>query len=226
MVPKSKSDVNRKLRSWQALPDSLKDYPRWVVWQNQSGLKVPVDKSLRNTDPHKSKLDFDQVYGIAEKLLGQGEEVGIGIVIYEGCGLVAIDLDSVSKWQKEADKIIEAFEPHSYIETSPSGNGYHILMDVDGKSKHRVKRKDFYGGKVEVYTKLRFLTITGADYTGDLDDSHSAEAQKVLADFMEPLIGDSDDDSDTPKPKNTGTEQKFDDDQVVMEMAGIMDRKA
>ena len=176
--------VNR----FRAVPDDLRAHPRWILWrlEGEPGeeTKVPVDTRGRKADPHKKWFSFDE----AVEALEEADADGIGIVLYEGCGLLAIDLDKISRWEKEALGILDQLSPYGYSELSPSGNGYHIILRPrEVPPEHRVKHRDFHGGRVEVYTKLRFLTVTGDDAEGCLSDM-TRQGQKELTEFVRPLV--------------------------------------
>jgi hypothetical protein len=215
MIQRPDESVNSKREKlWDALPSDLKDYPRWVVWTTSKGAKVPIDRRGKKIDPHEKFVDFDTAVDIALEF----ESAGIGIVLYENCGLVAIDLDDVDGWQDEAEQILDDFDDCAYIELSPSGNGYHILMD-GSIPKHRTRHKSFYRGKVEVYTKARFLTITGMQASGSPSDGSRKSGKATLRSFVEPLTRHIDDEADDEKIVD---EPEIVSDQgVIFEMAAL-----
>ena len=82
---------------------------------------------------------------------------GVGYVFNENT--VGIDLDGArnaktGRAEPEAAEVLRKFK--SYTEISPSGTGYHIFCK--GKLPESKGRK---GGKVEIYTKDRYFTMTG-----------------------------------------------------------------
>ena len=84
---------------------------------------------------------------------------GIGFVFSSADPFVGIDLDrcrdpedgEITGW---AQKIISRVQ-EGYVEASPSGTGVHII--VQGAVRDGGMRK----GKVEMYSRERFFTITG-----------------------------------------------------------------
>jgi primase-polymerase (primpol)-like protein len=84
---------------------------------------------------------------------------GIGFVFSSADPFVGIDLDDcrnpetgeIAAW---AQKIISRVQ-EGYIEISPSGTGVHII--VEGSVRDGGMRK----GKVEMYGRGRFFTVTG-----------------------------------------------------------------
>ena len=93
---------------------------------------------------------------------------GVGIVLSDGNSLTAIDLDGVrdpdtgeiEPWGRE---IIDRFS--SYAEVSPSGTGIHIFIlgTLPEGSRCKLQLKT---GRVEIYSRKRFLTYTGEHLEG------------------------------------------------------------
>lgn len=207
-------DRDHAIVNTKAIPSSLRDHDRWVLWRNDDGTKVPITRKGRKTDPHKSRLSFDEVADALKDPDCQAD--GIGIVLYEGCGLVAVDLDKIDTWSDEAHDILDRLSPYGYSERSPSGNGYHIILaPKDVPEEHRVKHRDFFRGKVEVYTKARFLTVTGDDAEGDLGDM-TAKGERVLHDFIAPLINAVEEEGE-PDDSETDEEEDLTDEEVIMD---------
>jgi putative DNA primase/helicase len=100
---------------------------------------------------------FEQALAAYEA--GEPPYDGIGFVFCNADPFVGIDLDDcfdpesgeVARW---AQKIINRVQ-EGYVEISPSGNGIHII--VEGTVRDGGMRK----GKVEMYDRGRFFTITG-----------------------------------------------------------------
>jgi primase-polymerase (primpol)-like protein len=99
-------------------------------------------------------------YAFAAYEAGAPPYDGIGFVFCSADPLAGIDLDGcrdpetgeVAPW---AQKIVgDASE--GYVEASPSGTGVHIIV------KGRVRDGGLRRGPVEMYSRDRFFTITGA----------------------------------------------------------------
>lgn len=207
---------------WSAVPDDLRDHPRWTLWRDEGGTKVPVDADGKKCDPHKHWVTFDEAVSLCTQPSRKATPKvadGIGLVLFDGCGLLAIDLDKVSAWEDEAFDILDSLSPYGYSEMSPSGNGYHIILRPRRvPASHRVKHRSFHGGRVEVYTKLRFLTVTGDDAEGRLEDM-TRRGESKLHDFIAPLV-DLAEEGMPPDPTKPSVEheQTMSDSDVVFEL--------
>lgn len=93
-----------------------------------------------------------------------GAGFGVGIVIYEGSGLFCLDLDSAKETGvlSETDKKLVREFAGCYIEYSQSGKSLHIIGSYTGDPPtHSTKNKAEH---IELYTKLRFIALTGNLY--------------------------------------------------------------
>jgi len=146
------------------IPQDLRERPQWVLHRE----KVP----LQPDGSHASSTDlatwsaFEDVLSAA----GNGKYDGIGFVLSSGDPFVGFDLDdciqdgAIEPWAVE---IVERVA--SYTEVSPSGTGLHIIargkLPVGGR-----KTVMPGGGELEVYSRDRYLTVTG----DVLDKKHGA----------------------------------------------------
>jgi putative DNA primase/helicase len=148
-----------------AIPSALRTIPRWVCWRLETrrdkwgqliSTKVPKDpKTGRNascTDP-ATWADF---YTACTAPFAHD---GIGIVLTGDEGLVGGDLDKcrdpeTGAIHPTAATIIERVD--TYTETSPSAHGLRFLGFATLPADHPCR-----AGKIEVYSRARFLTITG-----------------------------------------------------------------
>ena len=146
------------------IPDQLTERPQWVCWRLETRdgkpTKVPYTPG---TERRASSTDlmtwstFDQALAAYEA--GDPLYDGIGFVFCNADPFVGVDLDDcldpdsgeVARW---AQKIINRVR-EGYVEISPSGNGIHII--VEGTVRDGGMRK----GKLEMYGRGRFFTITG-----------------------------------------------------------------
>jgi primase-polymerase (primpol)-like protein len=117
---------------------------------------VPVDPStgeFASTTDSETWAPFESARRYAES-----NKLGLGFVFTETDSFVGIDLyacrvpatGSVSEWALD---IVERLD--SYTEISPSGTGYHIIVEGDlpeGGSRR---------GDVETYAYSRYFTVTG-----------------------------------------------------------------
>lgn len=125
--------------------------------------------------PHEA-LAFSQVWDLQRPpgVLGYG----VGISIYEGSGLFALDFDHCREFNGGWMPHVVNFEgrfPGAYRETSLSNAGRHIIGCYTGTiPRHRTKNKKY---QMEAYTRQRFIAVTGAEAEGI-----------VLTDCTRPLL--------------------------------------
>jgi putative DNA primase/helicase len=148
------------------IPKGLTERRQWVLWRlemrDDKPTKVPYTPAgyLASVTDLMSWSTFEAAIAAFE---GRGYD-GIGFVFSSGDPYVGIDLDKcrdpetgeLAPW---AQKIIARVRA-GYIEISPSGTGIHIILEGkvrDGRTQKRIES----GGKVEMYARERFFTITG-----------------------------------------------------------------
>ena len=146
------------------VPEQLTERPQWVCWRLEmrdgKPTKVPYTSG---TERRASSTDlmtwatFEEALAAYEA--GEPPYDGIGFVFCNADPFVGIDLDKcrdpengeITTW---AQKIISRVQ-EGHVEISPSGTGVHII--VRGSVRDGGMRK----GKVEMYARGRFFTITG-----------------------------------------------------------------
>src|SRR5215218_7513828 len=146
------------------IPERLTERPQWVCWRleerDDKTTKVPYTPgTLRRA----SSTDLMTWRTFSEALAayeaGEPPYDGIGFVFCSADPFVGIDLDgcrdretgAVEGWAQELISSVR----EGYIEISPSGTGIHVI--VEGTVRGGGMRK----GKVEMYGRDRFFTITG-----------------------------------------------------------------
>jgi putative DNA primase/helicase len=149
----------------ESIPEQLTERPQWVCWcleeREGKATKVPY---VPGTERRASSTDLMTwtTFSVARAAYEAGKPLaydGLGFVFCSADPFVGIDLDDcrdpdsgeVSPWAQE---IIDSVQ-EGYIEASPSGTGIHII--VEGVVRGGGMRK----GKVEMYSRERFFTITG-----------------------------------------------------------------
>ena len=152
------------------IPESLLEYDQWVCWREQERgekqTKVPVNPHngrFASTTDSETWGDFEA----AREYAASRSADGLGFVFCDDDPFVGVDLDDARTPETEtptdwAADIIATLD--SYTEVSPSGTGYHVL--VEGELPPGRNRR----GDVELYETARFFTVTG-DYV----DSTPAE---------------------------------------------------
>lgn len=147
----------------EAIPQELTSgYDQWVMWRwvKQPRRKVTKQPFQVNGYPAShsnpgSWSSFEQV----NRALRYLDFDGIGFVVTASDEFIGIDLDycrdhKTSRLKGWAQQLIE--DLNSYTEISPSGRGIRII--IKGSLPPGRRRR----GPVELYSELRFLTITGA----------------------------------------------------------------
>lgn len=149
------------------IPDELKAYPQWILWREvvkddgtRTKLPYSIKGGLASVTDARTWSTYSVAYEASQRLF-----MGLGFVLTDNDPFAFIDLDDPFKngttdLEAQAiidrhNKIVQAFD--SYTETSPSGNGLHII--VKGAIQ-RGKRRNH----VEVYSSNRYMTMTGATY--------------------------------------------------------------
>jgi hypothetical protein len=155
------------------IPEELKAYRSWVVWRSETDedgkpTKRPYSP-LSGTLASPTDASTWASYEEAVTAFNSGWFSGIGFVLSEADPYTFIDLDDTNKLTelglpKFADpqaefqlqqQIYETFQ--SYAEISPSGKGLHIICKGYVPSGKRQ-------GSVELYSKERYMTMTGNVY--------------------------------------------------------------
>jgi putative DNA primase/helicase len=146
------------------IPEQLTERPQWVCWrfEERDGeqTKVPYTPgTLRRAS--STDLMTWRTFSEALEAYERSEPPydGIGYVFCSADPFVGIDLDKcrdpedgeITEW---AQKIISRVQ-EGYVEASPSGTGVHII--IEGTVRDGGMRK----GKIEMYSRGRFFTITG-----------------------------------------------------------------
>ena len=151
------------------LPAELVALDRWVRY---SPAKVPL--TVRGLAASSTK---PRTWSTYEEAKASPIGAGLGFVL-NGDGIVCIDIDHClehgrpARW---AAGVLATF-PNTYVETSPSGDGLHVWGTADlGFTGRRIK---IPGGEVEVYSNLRYLTVTGNAIT---PTRHLGDLTKAVA---------------------------------------------
>jgi putative DNA primase/helicase len=146
------------------IPEDLKRIPRWVVYRLRAKRgagdkldKIPYqcDGTPAKTNDASTWTDFERCRQCAEAL---GDGGGVGFVFdSDADDVVGVDLDDcIGEDGKLETWAVEACQTfRSYTELSPSGRGIHLF--VRGNLPNCSRKR----GKVEMYGKGRFFTVTG-----------------------------------------------------------------
>lgn len=148
------------------LPLELRGSDRAVVWNygNRNGSKLTKLPYSPLSPQSLAAVDDPATWGSLEQaieLVESGAVDGVGIVL--GDGLVGVDFDNcIDPVTGEIDPEVYDLivELDSYTEVSPSGNGLHVL--VRGALPPGRRRN----GKLEIYDRDRYVTLTGEHLDG------------------------------------------------------------
>jgi len=142
---------------FENFPKELQRHDQWVVWKGQKILYDPnrLNSKANVNDPY-SWGSFKQ----ADAAYSEGGWLGVGFVL-TGNGIAGVDLDKCvidGQPNKDALQLMADLDP-PYVEISPSGNGLRAF----GFSNQSITgaRGQLNGLSVELYTKGRYLTLTG-----------------------------------------------------------------
>ncbi|RDZ51306.1 hypothetical protein C5C07_17050 [Haloferax sp. Atlit-4N] len=143
------------------LPTELVERDQWVCWRSEKrdGKKtkipvVPGEGSFASSTDPETWSDFETVRSFVKA----NRADGIGFVFTKEDPIVGVDLDDcrdpeTGDVDDDAQDIIDRLD--SYTEVSPSGTGYHVLINGD-LPEGRNRR-----GHIELYDTARFFTVTG-----------------------------------------------------------------
>jgi putative DNA primase/helicase len=144
------------------VPERLTERPQWVVWklEKRDGKPTKVPHIAGGVGRASSTdLMSWRTFEEAVRALENGRYDGIGFCFCSADPFVGIDLDdcrdpetgALEEW---AEEIISKVK-EGYVEVSPSWTGIHIVLE--GTVRGGGMRK----GKLEMYGRDRFFTITG-----------------------------------------------------------------
>lgn len=143
------------------IPTAMKSWAQWVVWRYEGvtakkPTKVPYcarsQRTASVTDP-TTWVTFEE----ACAAFAAGMADGIGFVLTENDPFAFIDLDLEDGEDPTDEQQSILGDSRGYVEYSPSGLGLHIIGEGAILSGRR-------RGKIEVYSSLRYMTVTGNVY--------------------------------------------------------------
>ena len=165
--------TNRSEYPTQCIPKCLRDLKQWVCWkiivETGGERKAPINPksgAFASTTDSSTWTSFDQAL---QRYQDNKVLSGIGFVFTAGDPYAGIDLDRCldeTKAFRWGEEIVQDFG--SYTEVSPSGRGLKLFLRAN--KPHGVGCQiDHIGpngdGKIEVYDRARFFTLTGQRLT-------------------------------------------------------------
>lgn len=187
--------------AFSQIPDTLKEQNQWVAWRqklhtnkdsSQRWTKVPIDAQTGNfgkSNDSETWTDFDTARKYAERTTT--EACGIGFVVSEDDEFVGIDFDDcrdpeTGGFTTEVAKLLG--QSNSYAEVSPSGTGARVF--VKGEKQTGACETELEGeAHVEIYDKLRFLTVTG--HHVESTPKTISEDAEFLAEIEQMCVGEA-----------------------------------
>jgi len=152
------------------IPEELAERPQWVCWryEERDGKQTKVPYTPTGWRASSTDLMTWTTCAEAYRYYLDGHCDGIGFVFSSADPYVGIDCDDcrdpetgeVAPWsQSIIDRVRDG-----YVEISPSGRGIHIILEGtvrDGKTRKDVVVDGKAVGRVELYSRAKFFTITG-----------------------------------------------------------------
>jgi len=188
--------MKKLINNFKEIKDRItKNFPRelillnqWVCWNKN---KMPINpRTAGNAQANNRKTwgAFDEACERFQTDLLSG----VGFVFSEDDQFLGIDLDNcldseTGKLASWAQDIIKQFD--SYTEISPSGKGLHIF--VKGTLTNGGKKKGKLDGKIEIYDRLRYFTVTGRHLKGtplQINDRSSEVKSFYHSEFSTPKV--------------------------------------
>jgi hypothetical protein len=162
-------NVARIEPNFSSIPPELRRVPRWVTWrlEGKPGKPKPDKVPYRADLPHSRASSTDPEtwcsFEQAEAAYLEGDRAGVGLVLDGTDQLAGVDIDGCRNPQTgEVDPAALALLDRlgaGYVEVSPSGTGLRAFGYAPPLESGAVGTID--GLKVELYSKGRYLTLTG-----------------------------------------------------------------
>lgn len=183
--------------------EELKKHRQWVAWKyefrngpDSKPTKPPISPRTGFGASH-SKPETWGTYQDAFERARRSNLPGVGFVLADGDEICGIDLDAcrdpdTGKIEPWAAEIVALAE--TYAEVSPSGEG--IRLFARGKPEKTIKADKAH---VEIYGKLRYLTVTGQHVEGTPDEIRPApQSMKALVARVEAVKQEKKPETDIP----------------------------
>lgn len=155
------------------IPAELKSLPRWVCYGTLQNPKAPVNANTGGA----AKSNEPATWATFERAVefAAAHDCGVGFVT--GAGYCCLDFDDV-KGNKNRDvffKRIWQYLDNSYVEISPSGNGFHIWVKVTNEQEFLTRQKPI----IEIYHGGQYCTVTGRSLKGSEIKENTAKVMRL-----------------------------------------------
>jgi hypothetical protein len=176
----------------KCIPSLLKGIPNWVLGASKEGKngkreKIPINVKTGDyakcNDPSTWSTYSEALAALVEQKWDHRHQIqGLSFALSETDNFVCIDVDKeiVDGEMGLVGQSIHDKFPNTYIETSPSGTGFHVWLK--GKLPENSRNRN---GNVEVYQQDRFMTVTGIP----IEDNPIFDCQESLNWLIQNHIG-------------------------------------
>lgn len=163
----------------------LMAWPQFVAWKIEDGRKLPVSPITGRLASTTNPADWG-TYEQARNYCGHVDtRCQIGFVFTERDPFFFGDVDKAlvnGQWSQLAQELCARFAGAA-IEVSQSGTGLHIIGRYDAPFVHRNKNVPL---GLELYTKERFVALTGTNAVGSADTIHTPALAAVVQQYFNP----------------------------------------
>jgi len=144
--------------------------------------KFPVSLGGDVVDAHDSEhwVDADTACAMATVW---GEPYGVAFTFTDADPFFFFDIDDClidGAWSPVAQMLLDRFAGAA-VEVSQSGTGLHIFGAGRVTDERRAKAKAGF----DLYTRGRFVALTGRQTIGSADTEHTAALEAVVAEFLQ-----------------------------------------
>ena len=157
-----------------------------VIAENDKNIKQPVNYITGLThSPFDSNIWTDSKTAIISAKL-MGANYGVGFVLTEDDPFFLLDIDKCydpikKEWSQVSKHLLSKFRGAA-VEISTSKQGLHIIGTCE-QINHSCKNKE-YG--IELYTKNRFIALTGINVIGDCSKNCTNEIKELALSYFNP----------------------------------------
>jgi primase-polymerase (primpol)-like protein len=159
----------------------LRERPQWITWRVELRDGRPTKIPYRPNGRGRAAVDDPASWGTFDASVAavtRGDRDGVGFVFTAEDAFTGVDLDdcaAAGQLHPAAAAIVDRLD--SYAEWSPSRCGVHVIVRADLHSpRHRTSHTDWHG-RIEVYDRGRFFTITGDRLNGSPSTVEARQAE-------------------------------------------------
>jgi putative DNA primase/helicase len=171
------------------IPLELRELPQWLVWRllQRDGDRKPTKVPFQPDGRPASSTNRATWTSYEKAARANGNFDGIGFVVSADDDLCGADLDDCIKRGKlHPDAAALVLQLNAYTEFSPSGNGVRIFVRGKHNGSRHATSDTPWGGKLEIYDRARFFTVTGNHMPGTPGtvEARQAELDELVARYL------------------------------------------